>query len=240
MKPIILAANWKMNKNPVETKEFFENFLPLLSKDEENSFVFFVPCLNLTTTASLLKNTHIRFGAQNCYFETKGAFTGELSPKSLKDIGGSVCLVGHSERRALFSETDKDVSLKVKTLLELGLEPLICVGETLQERKEGKTLEVIKTQVSKALCYAKNKKLMIAYEPVWAIGTGEVAQNSQIEEVFELLKTLSPPSTPLLYGGSVKPQTAQNIFSLEAVNGFLVGGASLDPKTFYSVYKNSL
>ncbi len=240
VKQVLCAANWKMNKNPKETKEFFENFLPLISKEQESSFLFFIPHVNLTTTACLLKNTNIRFGAQNCYFKTKGAFTGELSAQVLKEIGATSCLVGHSERRTLFSETDEDVALKIKTLLELKLEPVICVGETLEERKKQKTLDIIKAQVTKALLPSQNSKIIIAYEPLWAIGTGQSAHNSQIEEVFKLLKTLCPPSTSLLYGGSVKPETAKTIFSIDSVDGFLVGTASLKARTFFSIYSNSL
>jgi triosephosphate isomerase len=243
----IVAANWKMHKSPAETTEFFGSFLAQ-SDAVKNEMVFFVPAINLTAVQALLRGKKIAqkigWGAQNCYFESKGAFTGENSPALIADIGATHVLVGHSERRALFHETDEETSKKVKALQAVGLTPMLCVGESLQEREAGKTSEVIVRQLRAGLASRDaSKQIVIAYEPVWAIGTGKVATPDQAGEAHAVLRKALheiggadfAASTPILYGGSVKPDNAAEIARQKEVNGFLVGGASLEVPSFLAL-----
>ncbi len=236
-KQFIIAANWKMYKSPLEAEKFFEEFLPLQKKfSSKIKNIFFVPTLDLFVAAKMLTSTNVMWGAQNIYFETEGAFTGENSPKVLKEIGAQVCLVGHSERRALFSETDEVCAKKVKAAQAQGLVPMLCVGESLEERKSGKTNEVITDQLKKSLSqFDPTKDFTLAYEPVWAIGTGQVATHEQAGEAHLILRQAlrgilgedKSESTPILYGGSVKPENAKELALEEQIDGFLIGGASL-------------
>jgi triosephosphate isomerase len=245
MKPFIIAANWKMHKSPSEAVEFFKNFLPK-SADLPigNQAIFFVPAIDLWVTEQALRSSHIGWGAQNCHFELKGAFTGENSPAVLAEIGAPYCLVGHSERRALFHETDEDTAKKVKTLHAVGITPMLCVGETLAEREAGKTNDVIIRQLRVGLSQRDaSKKTIIAYEPVWAIGTGKVATPEQAGEAHAVLRKALVEiagadianATPILYGGSVKPDNASEIARQKEVDGFLVGGASLEIPSFLAL-----
>ncbi len=226
-----------MYKNPRETENFLQDFLPL-----QKSFsplvqsIFFLPAMNLVAAEKILKSTNIFWGAQNIHFESEGAFTGENSPKVLRELGAQVCLVGHSERRALFHETDELCAKKIKSAQGLALVPMLCVGESLDERKANKTFQVITEQMKNSLKFlAPQKKIYIAYEPVWAIGTGQVATSSEAGEAhFILRKALKDligeklaEATPILYGGSVKPENAQELANQDQIDGFLIGGASL-------------
>jgi triosephosphate isomerase len=245
MRPFVVAANWKMHKNPTETAAFFSEFLPkVTSKPAGREIVFFVPALDLMAAKEAIGSSGIKWGAQNCYFEMKGAFTGETSPQMLADIKATHCLVGHSERRTLFHETDEETGKKVKALQSVGVTPMLCVGETLPERESGKTNEVIVRQLKAGLALRDPAKpLTIAYEPVWAIGTGKVATSAQAGEAHAVLRrTLAEiggaalaDSTPILYGGSVKPDNAVEIAAQKEVDGFLVGGASLEVASFLSL-----
>jgi triosephosphate isomerase len=248
-KKFVLAANWKMYKSPRETEQFFKEFLDYEKKMSANSqCIFFVPAIDLMCTAQCLANSKILWGAQNIYFESEGAFTGENSPKVLKDIGSQVCLVGHSERRNLFAESNEDCAKKIRSLQALGLAPMLCVGESLEQRKAGQTFSVITEQLKKALeFFDLQKKIYIAYEPVWAIGTGQVATAEQANEAHLILrKSLNDiygkdlaEETPILYGGSVKPENAKELARQEQIDGFLVGGASLKAESLSQIAQHS-
>jgi triosephosphate isomerase len=246
-RPFVVAANWKMHKSPREAGEFLKSFvaqsarLPLGAGCE---VVFFVPAINLLVAAEILRESKVKWGAQNCYFELKGAFTGENSPAVLAEIGAGYALVGHSERRALFHETDADTGKKVKALHGVGILPMLCVGETLNEREAGRTNEVILRQLRAGLEQRDlNKKVVVAYEPVWAIGTGKVATPLQVNEAHlalrQGLKDLGGEAfanaTPILYGGGVKPENAAELGAQAEIDGFLVGGASLEIASFLAL-----
>jgi triosephosphate isomerase len=238
----IFAANWKLFKSPRETREFFlrwkENF-----PTSKNEVVFFPSAVSLEAASEAIQSIkasyELSFGVQNAYFQAQGAFTGENSALMLKELGGKYVLIGHSERRQLFLEKNELLAQKVAFTQSLGLVPLLCIGETLEEREGGMTKDVLKCQLSEGLLYAeKSKPLVVAYEPVWAIGTGKVATPEQVQEthkdVFDLLHGLGF-SAPILYGGSVKPDNAGGLTKILHVDGFLVGGASLDVSSFKKI-----
>lgn len=235
----IFAANWKLFKTPQETRQFFKAFKEV-SSQSTGELVFFPSAICLEAASQELADSKINWGAQNCYYQASGAFTGENSAQVVKELGGSYILIGHSERRSLFGETDTQVADKVAFVQGLGLTPMLCIGETLQERESKKTFRVLETQLQLGLQKAdKSKPLVIAYEPVWAIGTGKVATPEQVAEthtdVFNILKTLGFQTTPILYGGSVKPDNANELIKQPHVSGFLVGGASLEPASFAKI-----
>lgn len=239
----IFAANWKLHKTPDQTRAFFETWKSRAADASDGVFVFFPPAICLEAASIALKGTPFEWGAQNVHFEDKGAFTGENSPQVVREMGAGWSLVGHSERRQIFGETDESCAKKVRKLQELGLRPLLCIGETLAEREAGRTLEVLSSQLGKGLETAmKDRPLAVAYEPVWAIGTGKVASPEQVREVHAFLaskmKDLGFGSdTPLLYGGSVKPDNAPGLIRIPHVDGFLVGGASLEVDSFLAIAK---
>lgn len=241
MKTIIFAANWKLNKGPRETREFFQSFKSLVSSEVQKKIVFFVPATNLEATAQSLMGTDMRFGSQNCYTQAQGAFTGEISVPVVKEIGAQFILLGHSERRQLFGETDAAVAAKGKLVQSLGLIPMLCVGETLEEREAGQTKAVCERQI-KAFMESIDctKEWVVAYEPVWAIGTGRVASAQQVAEAHAQIREYivnqgGSRSTAILYGGSVKPENAAELLQIPDVNGFLVGGASLEAVSFSKI-----
>ena len=246
-KQFVLAANWKMYKTPAETEKFFRDFLPLEKNfSEQFKTLFFIPALNMASAAELLQGAKSLWGGQNIYFENEGAFTGENSPKVLKEIGAQICLVGHSERRSLFAETDQDCAKKIKAAQALGLVPMLCVGESLAERQAGQTFKVITEQLKNSLAhFDTEKKIYIAYEPVWAIGTGKVATCQQANEAHLILRKFLAQTysndlaeaIPILYGGSVKPENAQELANQPHIDGFLVGGASLKVDSFAQIAK---
>lgn len=232
----IIAANWKLYKNPQQTREFFKGFLPLAESSTHEIF-FFPSAICLEATAEMLKGRRIKFGAQNCYSQSQGAFTGENSAQTVKDLGGELILIGHSERRKSFGEGDQLLADKLALVQSLNLLPVFCIGETLQEREAHQTQPVLKTQLQIGLSKAdKSKKLVIAYEPVWAIGTGKVATAQQVQEthkdIAQILESLGFADCPILYGGSVKPDNAKELLHIPHVGGFLVGGASLEVSSF--------
>ncbi len=237
----IFAANWKLHKNPKETRDFFTEWKKQFKTAANSEVIFFPPATNLEAASESVKGTDIRWGSQNCHSDVKGAFTGEISAQVVKDLGGQYILIGHSERRSVFGEMDELIARKVKLVQDLGLIPMLCIGETLPEREAGKTLSVLKTQLEKGLASAdKAKALVVAYEPVWAIGTGKVATPDQVREahaaVQKMVADLGFSSTlPLLYGGSVKPDNARELISIPHVHGFLVGGASLEVSSFLQI-----
>jgi triosephosphate isomerase len=235
----IFAANWKLFKTPNQTRDFLNQFLPEAS-NIDGEVVIFPQASSWEAASNLLKNNKISWGAQNTYFEAQGAFTGENSAQVLRELGGKYVLVGHSERRKIFCENDELLAKKVNHVLSLGLVPMLCIGETLEERERNKTNEVNERQLKSALQGVNSSApLVVAYEPVWAIGTGKVATPEQAEEAHQfikkVLKNLGFTDTPVLYGGSVKPDNAQELLSRPGIDGFLVGGASLEPKSFLAI-----
>ena len=238
----IIAGNWKMNKTPSETKAFAEQFKAILPKTKWCDIVVCAPTVDLSAAVRAFKDSRIAVGAENVYFEKSGAYTGEISADMLADLGVRYVIVGHSERRALFGETDEIVNKKVLAALEAGLNPIICVGESLAQREMGVTMELIALQVKSALAGVSAEQMrrcVIAYEPVWAIGTGKTATPEIAQSVHALIRTrlveVSPKggaSTPILYGGSVKPENAHELFAQPDIDGALVGGAALKASSF--------
>lgn len=241
----LFIANWKMNKTVKESVEFLEIFIPLVHdiKDREIGIAPTFVCLE--SVGKILKNTNIKLCAQNAFYETKGAYTGEISPVMLKDLNVEYVIIGHSERRKYFHETDEIINLKLKACMGEKLKVIFCIGETIQERESNKTFDVLKSQIEKGLRDIKTPDtLVLAYEPVWAIGTGIVASEAQIEEahlfIKEKLKKMyyeKADNIRILYGGSVSPENINSIMKIKNVNGVLVGGASLDPEKFSKIVK---
>ncbi|MCG0275736.1 MAG: triose-phosphate isomerase [Thermosediminibacteraceae bacterium] len=241
----LFAGNWKMHKNVKETVDFLDAFLPM-AKGISSEIAFCPPFTSLWAAAEKIRGSGIKLGAQNMHWEDKGAFTGEISPLMLKEIPCDYVIIGHSERRQYFAETDETVNKKVKSAIKYGITPIICVGESLEQREKGKTLSVVLNQVEKALFEVEIKDgcdLVFAYEPIWAIGTGKVASPSDAQEVIGAIrKKLSQlygeklsQRIRILYGGSVKPENIKELMAQPDIDGALVGGASLDAKTFYKI-----
>lgn len=236
---MIVAGNWKLHKSPKESREFLREWK---TKDVRGlEIAFFPPATSLEAVGQELQGTAATFGPQNIYFEASGAFTGENSPAVARGLGATWALVGHSERRTLFGETDSLIAKKVQSALKHGLKPMLCIGETLDERRDGKTERVLERQLTAGLeLIPKDAVFAVAYEPVWAIGTGQVAGPDQVREahafIVECLKRLGfSARTPILYGGSVKPDNAGELSRIPHVGGFLVGGASLDVSSFLKI-----
>ena len=242
----IIAGNWKMNKTPSETKAFAEEFKALLPKTKWCDIVVCVPAADLSAAVRAFKDSRIAVGAQNVYFEKSGAYTGEVSADMLADLGVRYVIVGHSERRALFGETDEVVNKKVHAALDAGLTPIICVGESLAQREMGVTLELIALQVKSALAGVgaeQMRRCVIAYEPIWAIGTGKTATSEQASEVCTAIRALIRAqygarvarSVTIQYGGSMKPDNARELLAHEDIDGGLIGGASLVAKSLMEI-----
>lgn len=237
MRKKIVAGNWKMNKTPAEAAALAQLLKPKMENDKAE-VVFCVPYVDLIPVAEVIKGTNIRLGAENLHFEDKGAYTGEISAPMLKEIGVECVVIGHSERREYFAETDETVNKKVKKALEYGLTPIMCCGESLAEREDGITIEKIRIQIKKGmkgLTAEQAKQVVIAYEPIWAIGTGKVATTEQAQEVCaavrgvlgELFGSDAAQEISILYGGSVNAGNAAQLFKMPDIDGGLVGGASL-------------
>ena len=242
----IIAGNWKMNKTPSETKAFAEEFKALLPKTKWCDIVVCVPAADLSAAVRAFKDSRIAVGAQNVYFEKSGAYTGEVSADMLADLGVRYVIVGHSERRALFGETDEVVNKKVHAALDAGLNPIICVGESLEQREMGVTMELIALQVKSALsgvAAEQMRRCVIAYEPIWAIGTGKTATPEQASEVCTAIRALIRAqygarvarSVTIQYGGPMKPDNARELLAHEDIDGGLIGGASLDAGKFMDI-----
>jgi triosephosphate isomerase (TIM) len=247
---LLIAANWKMFKTPAESIAFTKAFIPLAGRHPHTEVVLCPSPTSLATVVEAVKNNPISVAAQDMHWLDQGAYTGETSPLMIKAIGATHVLIGHSERRQYFNETDTTVNLKLKSALAHGLVPIVCVGEHLEQRESGLTADVCRLQVSLALegiDPAIATPLVIAYEPVWAIGTGRTATPEIADEAHKIIrdqiaKSLSPElaaSTRILYGGSVKPDNAGSLCCLEDIDGALVGGASLDPASFAAIIANS-
>lgn len=233
-----IVANWKMNKTIGEAVDFAKKVKALTLGIDEN-FVICPTNICLKFVADALKNSKIKVGAQNCYKESHGAYTGEVSPAMIKDAGCDYVIIGHSERRQIFGETDELVNQKIKLAIESGLNVILCIGETLEQKENYK--QVLKVQLQTALdgVDANGENLIIAYEPVWAIGTGKVASIEDIKNVHAYIKQIAHNVLkylpPVLYGGSVKPNNAKEILELDDVDGVLIGGASLDVNSYVEI-----
>lgn len=237
MRKKIIAGNWKMNKTPSETVKLIEELKPLVN-NEEVDVVFCVPAISLTTAIEAAKGSNISIGAENMYYEESGAYTGEIAPNMLTDIGVKYVIIGHSERREYFAETDETVNKKVLKAFEHGITPIICCGETLTQREQGITIDFIRTQIKIAFVNVtaeQAKRAVIAYEPIWAIGTGKVATTEQAQEVCaairaciaEIYDEATANEIRIQYGGSVSADSAPELFTQPDIDGGLVGGASL-------------
>ena len=235
----IIAGNWKMNMTPSEAVELVNTLKPLVANDEVD-VVFCVPAIDIIPAMEAAKGTNIQIGAENMYFEEKGAFTGEISPNMLVEAGVKYVIIGHSERREYFAETDETVNKKVLKAFEHGLTPIICCGESLTQREQGITIDWIRQQIKIAFLNVtadQAKTAVIAYEPIWAIGTGKVATTEQAEEVCaairqcigEIYDEATAEAIRIQYGGSVSAASAPELFAQADIDGGLVGGASLKP-----------
>ncbi len=241
----IIAANWKMYKTLSETEQFITQIKPLIAKAKARVLVA-VPFTSLKTAVDLAKDTNLIIGAQNMNDASEGAFTGEIAAKMLTDVGAKFVLIGHSERRQYFNESNAFINRKVKRALESNLQPLLCIGETLKERESGEMEDVLATQLSESLQDVETsslKNVIIAYEPVWAIGTGISATADMAQQAHHFCREYLAQhwgaevagTMPLLYGGSVKPNTAAELLGQSDINGLLVGGASLDATSFAAI-----
>ncbi|NHZ86418.1 MAG: triose-phosphate isomerase [Planctomycetia bacterium] len=243
-KHAIVAGNWKMYKTPNEGYNFVQDFVNLVLNIEDLEVIFCPPFSALFNIDVVLKETPYRLGAQNCHWAKEGAFTGEISVSMLESCGVDYVILGHSERRHIFNETNEWINKKVKAVLNGGLKPILCIGETLDQRKSDETKDVLFYQLKEGLNgVMKLDDIVIAYEPVWAIGTGETATIEQVSVahkwVREILSNLYSQDiadvTSILYGGSVKPENAGELFDINDVNGFLIGGASLTIDPFKEI-----
>ncbi len=245
MRKKVIAGNWKMNMLPNEAIEYIQAFEPMV-KDSKAEIILCVPYIDLFYCLMNAQGTNIKIGAQNMHFEETGAYTGEVSAKMLKSIGVEYVIIGHSERRQYFNETDQTVNKKIKVAFENELKPIVCVGETLEQRENGETEKIITSQTRLALdglTAEQIKNTIIAYEPIWAIGTGKTATsedaNNSIKAIREELKKLYGENVSeeviIQYGGSVKSSNAKELFESSDIDGGLVGGASLKPEEFSKI-----
>ena len=251
MRRFFVAGNWKMNLNLAEARKLVDGLKAEIARESRIDAAVCPPFVYLEAVAAMVKGTTIKLGAQDCYFEAKGAFTGEVSPAMLLDVGCTHVILGHSERRHVIGETDELIAKKVKAALGAGLVVILCVGETLAERQSGKTNDVVKTQVVKGLfdlAPEQMAKVVIAYEPVWAIGTGVNAEPKDANDVHHFIRGLVAgkfgkavaENTTIQYGGSVKPENAQELMGQADVDGALVGGASLKADQFLGIIRNTI
>ena len=247
LRKAVIAGNWKMNKTPVEAAELINEMKPLV-ENADCDVVICVPYVDLQTALYCTEGTNIKVGAENCHWEEKGAFTGEISPSMLTSMGVEYVVIGHSERRQYFGETDDTVSKRVDAALRAGLKVILCVGETLEQREKNITFETVSTQTKIALQNVTEEQLkdvIIAYEPVWAIGTGKTATSEQANEVnnyirgliAELYSTDAANAFVVQYGGSMNAGNAAELLAMEDIDGGLIGGASLKAPDFATIVK---
>jgi len=244
----LIAGNWKMYKTPEQAALFFAHFLPLIAAHDRDEIVVCPPFVDLHTAVDAASGSSVAIGAQNVHWEKEGAFTGEISAPMLLAVGATHVIIGHSERRQYFNETDDTVNRKLETALEAGLTPIVCVGEVLEEREAGLTEDVCRRQCMRAfngISARKAAKLVIAYEPVWAIGTGKTATPQMAADAHAVIRhevgkafgDEFAHNVRILYGGSVKPENATALMSESEIDGALVGGASVDPESFARIVK---
>ncbi|MDF5714801.1 MAG: triose-phosphate isomerase [Rhizonema sp. NSF051] len=241
MRKIVIAGNWKMFKTQADSEEFLQGFLPTLEETpEEREVVLCVPFTDLSVLSRNLHGSRVNLGAQNVHWEECGAFTGEISASMLTEMGVRYVIVGHSERRQYFGETDETVNLRLRAAQSYGLTPILCVGETKQQRDANETKSLIATQIKKDLVKVDQESLVIAYEPIWAIGTGETCEAQEANLIIKSIRSqLSNPNVPIQYGGSVRPSNIDEIMAQPEIDGVLVGGASLDPLSFARIVNYS-
>ena len=242
----VIAGNWKMNKTPSETKEFMTQLKAILPKGRWCDVALCVPAVCIPAAVRAMRETRVGIGAENCNANASGAYTGEIATNMLVDAGCKYVIIGHSERRAM-GETDADVNAKVLAALNAGLTPIMCCGESLEQRQSGITTEWITMQIKLGLAGVpedKIRKVIIAYEPIWAIGTGKTATAEQAQEIHAYIRTIlrekfgaAADETPILYGGSCKPSNAPELFAKEDVDGGLIGGAALKAADFLAIGK---
>ncbi len=248
MRKPIIAGNWKMNKNVTEALELVKDLRFRLADVSDVEIVVCPPFTSIYQVYQFLKGSNIKVGAQNCYFENKGAFTGEVSPSMLREAGCTYVILGHSERRQIFKESDELINRKIRAVLNEDMLPILCCGETLEEREKNVTSEVIKKQLTgglKGFIEDEMLKMVIAYEPVWAIGTGKTASKEQAQEVHKFIRDLiaklysqkTADAVRIQYGGSVKPDNVSILMSEADIDGALVGGAALEAESFVKLVK---
>ena len=248
MRKKLIAANWKMYKTPDQARDFFRDFLPLVKGHDRDEIVVCPNYLAIDVAVHAAKGSNVAIGAQNLHWEKEGAFTGEICASMLVAVGVTHVIIGHSERRQYFGETDDTVNHKLKAALQAALIPIVCVGEVLEEREAGLTDDVLRRQCLRAFNKISAKKaltLVVAYEPVWAIGTGKTATPQMAADAHAIIRAEAAESfgqefadrLRILYGGSVKPENAKALMSETEIDGALVGGASLDPKSFADIVK---
>ena len=248
MRKKLIAANWKMYKTPEQTTAFFRDFLPLVAGHTRDEIVVCPPFLDLQGAVEAARGSNVAIGAQNVHWEKEGAFTGEISTGMLSAIGVTHVIIGHSERRQYFNETDDTVNRKLEVALENGFVPIVCVGEVLEEREAGLTEDVLRRQCMRAfngISARKAAKLTVAYEPVWAIGTGKTATPQLAVDAHMVIRHEAEKAfgkefadaLRILYGGSVKPEICTALLCEEEIDGALVGGASLDAESFSQIVK---
>ncbi|MDR1002317.1 MAG: triose-phosphate isomerase [Oscillospiraceae bacterium] len=247
LRKAVIAGNWKMNNTPAQTKALIEELAPLVA-DADCGVVVCVPFIDLHAALEATKGTNIKVGAENCHWAASGAFTGEVSAPMLKEIGVEYVVIGHSERRQYFGETDETVKARTRAALDNGLLPIVCVGEVLEQREAGITEQVVTSQTTKALegvTAEELKKIIIAYEPVWAIGTGKTATDEQANEVCAIIRSLveelyskaDADALTIQYGGSMNDANADGLLAQSDVDGGLIGGASLVASKFAAIVK---
>lgn len=242
MRKPFISANWKMNKTISETESFLNQLIPLVKDISDRDIIIAPPFTSLYKASKLLKDSNIMLAAQDVFYEEKGAYTGAISPLMLVDLNCKYVIIGHSERRTYFLENDEIINKKIKAAQKANLGTIFCIGETLTEREDNKTFDVLNRQIANGLANVEPKNLVIAYEPVWAIGTGRTATNSQIQEAHAYIRNqleniYGKISNDLciIYGGSVNPENIDSIMSCEDVDGVLVGGASLKVESFLRI-----
>jgi triosephosphate isomerase len=248
MRKKIIAGNWKMHKTIDEAKNLAREIKNMLKNVSDVEIVLCPPFTSLYIVYQEIKDTNILLGAQNMFWEKEGAYTGEISPLMLKDAGCKYVIIGHSERRQYFKETDQDINKKIKIAIKYGLNPIVCVGEKLEEREKGETYKIVKTQISKAFENIEKeemKNVVIAYEPVWAIGTGKNATGEDANSVISFIRMLLKEKygeeisniVRIQYGGSVKPENIKEFMEMPEIDGALVGGASINAESFSKIVK---
>jgi len=247
----LIAGNWKMNTTPSESVDLITEISSLVGQQSQVQVCVCPPFTSLHKASSLVEQSQVQLGAQNMSAEPSGAYTGEISAEMLRDLYVNYVILGHSERRQYFGETNESINLKVLAAVQNNLKPIYCIGETLEERESGKTLDVVKAQVIEGLAnfpLAEVENLVVAYEPVWAIGTGKTATDEMAQEVHayvrglltDLFGDIPGSSIRILYGGSMKPENASGLLSQPDVDGGLIGGASLNAKSFCSIVDSAI
>ena len=246
---VVIAGNWKMNKNRAEAKALITELLPLV-KEAGCEVVICTPYTNLETALALTEGTNVKVGAENCHWAESGAFTGEISAPMLKELGVQYVIIGHSERRQYFGETDETVNKRIQAALKYELKPIVCIGETLEEREGNKTEAVLEKQIKGAFAGISAddfKKIVIAYEPVWAIGTGKTATPDMAEATHAFIRKVIAglygaiaEDTVIQYGGSMKPENSKELVAQADIDGGLIGGAALKADSFHDLVKNAI